>query len=860
MSQLKQQRRLDFDVIRIFACLTILIIHFNASVSGYDYSGTFLYPNELIPNWYFGCVYLGEIGNSLFFMLSGASLMCSSSGLELDSAKKVGTFYWKRIKALMPMFWIAWLGATVVTLLANKMISGASWHQLLWSLCGMDGYAIAHGWGGLFYQVGEWYLGCALLCYLVWPAVTWLWRKLPLPAFLGVVSIGYIYSAISTNGSGLSVVIRLTEMIAGGCFVKHIKSAKNVKVFGVSALVAVLCVLGQSRLTAMTVSFAVVWLIFLLISLLVECLPTFFESLAPMITSAAALTYPLFLVHHKLIALLAAQFSLEYFPYRYTVVLFAGYIVISVCLAKILKCAGERAVDFVSTIWRAVFAARAKKHVNELSFRIHKRTKCVIKKIRTQDLIFSLLCVLTVSLFPALFLYAQNASEASFSEIVYPMILFAGVAIVLFAVISLFMCGRLQQAAVVTAISMLALLNFTSIENLLVRISAELRYWHCLLIVIFVLVHIGILISMKLSDEWAGYGVRILAGVFGFLILMNVGMAAPSIVKKVSSERELAEKRTELLAQQNESDDYLPNIYYIMLDEYSGFNTIKNVLGYDNDAFAEYLEDLGFTVSRDSYNEEIATVCVTANLFDLSYKAVYGETSTEELNALRQNGTLINLLVEQGYQLQGIGSGSSLYGLERVDTPNGSTSATTVSGETLETLLLNKSVFYPFASVEVNELQQDVLSAFAYISDGDNFPDQGMFSIMHVNAPHEPFIFDKDGGFILTSDWTDTGYYWGQYQYITKLTEEAISKIVSQDPNAIIILQSDHGARAVSNPELFMRLIPYADIKNILNAVYIGGESFEEMQGQSGVNTLRLLCNRLFRTEFEILEVPNGVF
>lgn len=37
-----RRRRIDFDVIRLFACLTILLIHFNASVCGYDIAGNFI--------------------------------------------------------------------------------------------------------------------------------------------------------------------------------------------------------------------------------------------------------------------------------------------------------------------------------------------------------------------------------------------------------------------------------------------------------------------------------------------------------------------------------------------------------------------------------------------------------------------------------------------------------------------------------------------------------------------------------------------------------------------------------------------------------------------------------------------------
>lgn len=40
----------------------------------------------------------------------------------------------------------------------------------------------------------------------------------------------------------------------------------------------------------------------------------------------SAYTYPIFLVYHKIISLMASQFDLTTFTYRYTVVLFVAYI------------------------------------------------------------------------------------------------------------------------------------------------------------------------------------------------------------------------------------------------------------------------------------------------------------------------------------------------------------------------------------------------------------------------------------------------------------------------------------------------------------------------------------------------------
>ena len=106
-------------------------------------------------------------------------------GHAIASWKDLGRFYWSRIEKLMPPFYIAWMGATCAQLWVNKTLSGAPVQSLLLTLLGMDGYGSARGWfPHNYYQVGEWYLGCALICYLLWPVVRYLWDRLPVWVFL----------------------------------------------------------------------------------------------------------------------------------------------------------------------------------------------------------------------------------------------------------------------------------------------------------------------------------------------------------------------------------------------------------------------------------------------------------------------------------------------------------------------------------------------------------------------------------------------------------------------------------------------------------------------------------------------------
>ena len=57
------------DLVRAAALICILIVHFNATVTGY-----FTLPHKLFTSTLPLGIYLGDFGSSLFFIVSGASL------------------------------------------------------------------------------------------------------------------------------------------------------------------------------------------------------------------------------------------------------------------------------------------------------------------------------------------------------------------------------------------------------------------------------------------------------------------------------------------------------------------------------------------------------------------------------------------------------------------------------------------------------------------------------------------------------------------------------------------------------------------------------------------------------------------
>lgn len=149
-------------------------------------------------------------------------------------------------------------------------------------------------------------------------------------------------------------------------------------------------------------------------------------------------------------------------------------------------------------------------------------------------------------------------------------------------------------------------------------------------------------------------------------------------------------------------------------------------------------------------------------------------------------------------------------------------------------------------------------SAWRYAEDGPTL------TLGYVQCPHTYFLYDADGNPVPAehgNDWADPQYYLGYLQYASSRILSAVDEIQSHDPGAIIILQSDHGARTLYHASLHglaaeSRRDDVHHQQNVLNCVYLPGES-ADIQGKSGINTLRTVLNQAFGMHMPMVDSPH---
>lgn len=131
----------------------------------------------------------GFIGVAMFFMISGASLMYQyREKLELKN------YFKKRFLGIYPMFWIAYSLLFLYLFYGNKgFFKDLPIYKLGISLLGMDGYFIVYT--KTWYLIGEWFIGCIILIYLLFPFFRMCMKKYPRTFFVlaTLVNLGVIF-------------------------------------------------------------------------------------------------------------------------------------------------------------------------------------------------------------------------------------------------------------------------------------------------------------------------------------------------------------------------------------------------------------------------------------------------------------------------------------------------------------------------------------------------------------------------------------------------------------------------------------------------------------------------------------------
>ncbi len=318
--------------------------------------------------------------------------------------------------------------------------------------------------------------------------------------------------------------------------------------------------------------------------------------------------------------------------------------------------------------------------------------------------------------------------------------------------------------------------------------------------------------------------------------------------------------------------EQLPDIYYIVLDEYGRSDVLQEIMGYDNSEFIQYLQDKGFYVAEQSRANYAITLMSLASSLNSTYlndqvspDPQNGQSNTNRMVQMINENSARSFFTKAGYRFVSIASGYSF--TEFTDADIYYQPASYIND--FEMVYLDSTLF----SLEMDRFQEErarslFLNAFSRL---ENMPevesDHPKFVFAHIMAGHVPFVFQPDGEdapmwtFSVSpnardnSERTYTSAYMDQVTYANRLLETTIDAILAKSKiQPIIILQGDHGPES----RLDWYSVDHTCLKermSILNAYYLPDFDRDLLYPSiTPVNTFRLIDRYYFGVDESLLE------
>ena len=284
-----------------------------------------------------------------------------------------------------------------------------------------------------------------------------------------------------------------------------------------------------------------------------------------------------------------------------------------------------------------------------------------------------------------------------------------------------------------------------------------------------------------------------------------------------------------------------PNFYFFIFDEYARQDVLKKYTGYDNTPFLQGLERKKFNVSYSSSSTASLTEIATANLWQYSVKY----TTMAEAQMGMNRPPLFDIFKKAGYKIYVLVPPvfvNRTFDKDLVDVELQSSSeltelsiAKTVLAQSFLAYLEKPKIEYERAD-RLSLLQQ----AAAIIGEPAERP---KFMYFHLLCPHSPCVFDEKGDPVEYENMMINSYYTGQLRFVSKKINELADTILEKDPHAVVLLQSDHGAR-------FFKGLHGKEAFACFNALYVSGQAVN-IEGLSTINTLRLAMNHALGLKLE---------
>ena len=489
---------------------------------------------------------------------------------------------------------------------------------------------------------------------------------------------------------------------------------------------------------------------------------------------------------------------------------------------------------------------------------------------------FTLIHPILFALFPVFLVYSQNIHLILIQGIVFPTLIILGITIALWAGIK-FILKNTRKSALLTSLYVFLFFSYGIVFKILESNVTE-EY--------FVLIHVFLLISYASFVVFTTYYIvkthrklnyitsttNVVSITLLSFVFLNIG------AYNFENFSDFEDETHESIILGNNLKN-LPDIYYIVLDEYAPLRTLNMFYNYDNSDFVEFLQERGFYVTKNSHSNYAETFLAMASTLNMKYvnylSDIVGEESLDQRIPYQMisNNLVMKNFKSVGYEIYNFDSGWWGTRSLQIADVNLCSANQNMDFHTLHALkqisiLRSFDMFIkdPSSKIFHQERRDRIFCQFDDITKIKQETEKPVFVFMHVMAPHDPYVFGPNGeevDYKYTFGPTGIGYldpseekraYLNQLTYLTKILKVTIENLLENSDNLpIIIIQSDTGPSIISADTT--NELQQVGRMSIFNAYYFPNEKYDRLYDDiTPINSFRIVFDSHFQTNYGIVE------
>lgn len=330
----------------------------------------------------------------------------------------------------------------------------------------------------------------------------------------------------------------------------------------------------------------------------------------------------------------------------------------------------------------------------------------------------------------------------------------------------------------------------------------------------------------------------------------------------------------------------LPDIYYIILDEYANSSTLLKMHGFDNTPFLNALRQRGFFVaenSRANYPATFLSLASSLNMnyldflsgHDIDFSVPYHLIDYNRVSGILRNAGYQIVYLPSIYQVTSdVENADIIYKIER-EVPLLGLEYSNFDLALLDSTLLGALIDSSGDFDILDDYRETTYYAINHLLSASKI-EGPTFTFAHLTVPHRPYVFTAEdapapadgmmvdgrivaeGTYAPYTNESDIPAYLDQINFINRAIVDVVDGIhANSTVPPIIIIQSDHGHRMQKEPgvEDWGPAEIYENVFPILNAYYLPEYNGVPIPSDiTPVNTFRLIFDTYFGTSFGLIE------